>query len=106
MFGSTPLGKSLGDANAIFCQSSDKKIIFIISDGEADDAEAAALHCQAMKDSGVTIVGCFLTSDHAVSKELFYREGQGWSRGAKALFNYSSSGFRNVEKPISLLVQQ
>lgn len=102
------LGQALGLAQLCFVplRSSKRPMLFIVSIGEANDPLAAAALCSAMQRQGILIASCFLTSGRDTEKTLFYKKQSHWSWGAQALFDYSSNGFRNVEAPVSLLVQQ
>jgi hypothetical protein len=109
IYGGTPLGAGLGGAASVMrgaAATHPHRIVFIVSDGEADDKQRALRECQRMRESGVIVIGCFLTSEPIDNpRRLHFKASESWSVGARALFDMCSAGFRNVDSPVSLLVQ-
>ena len=109
IFGGTPMAEALEHAKEIFDQAKeDQKILFILSDGSSGDRNPFPISEELCK-SGVTIVGCFLTSNHIKHpKCLLYAkdpewENPRWDKGVKKLFDMSSSG-HNAEIPVTYFI--
>ena len=109
IFGGTPMAEALEHAKEIFDQAKeDQKILFILSDGSSGDGDPFPIS-EELRKSGVTIVGCFLTSNHINHpKCLLYAkdpewENPRWDIGVKKLFDMSSSG-HNAEIPVTYFI--
>ena len=104
IFGGTPMCKALKDAAAVFRKSNeDKKVLFILSDGMSADGDPLPI-AQELRESGVTIATCFLTSDTIVNaKFLFDSECQFPDQGTQVLLEMSST-MSNTHTPVSYLV--
>ena len=109
IFGGTPMVEALQHAKEIFDQATeDQKILFILSDGSSGDGEPFPIS-EELRKSGVTIIGCFLTSNPINHpKRLLYAkdpqwENTIWDKGVKKLFDMCSSG-HNTEIPVTYFV--
>ena len=104
IFGGTPMCMALSDAQAIFQKTNaNRKVLFILSDGESGDGNPYPI-AQRLYKLGVTIVTCFLTSDHIENPRcLLYEADPNWKDGRRALFEMSSI-MKNTHTPISYLV--
>ena len=109
IFGGTPMVKALTHAKEIFdVAKEDQKILFILSDGHSGDGDPFPI-TKELRKSGVTIIGCFLTSNHIDHpKSLLYTEDPEWEKpewdkGVKKLFDMSSSR-HNTDIPVTYFV--
>ena len=104
IFGGTPMCMALRDAQAIFQKTNANwKVLFILSDGESGDGNPYPI-AQKLYKLGVTIVTCFLTSEHIDNPRcLLYEADPSWKDGRQALFEMSST-MKNTHTPISYLV--
>ena len=109
IYGGTPMVEALQHAKEIFDQAKeDQKILFILSDGNSNDGEPFPIS-EELRKSGVTIIGCFLTSNPINHpKRLLYTkdpewENVTWDKGVKKLFDMCSSG-HNTEIPVTYFV--
>ena len=97
--------KALSQAEIIFRTTEAKpKVLFIVSDGDSTDGDPRPL-AERLRDMGVTIVTCFLTSEDIDKPERLYYSATEFSStdGGKTLFEMSSS-MKNTHTPISYLV--
>ena len=111
IYGGTPMVEALRHAKEIFDQAQeDQKILFILSDGSSRDGEPFPMS-EELRKSGVTIIGCFLTSN-AINhpKRLLYTKDPEWENpiyiwdeGVKKLFDMCSGG-HNTEIPVTYFV--
>ena len=103
IFGGTPMCKALNDAEAVFSKTNATSVLFILSDGESGDGDPRPI-AQKLRDSGVTIVTCFLTSDSIDNPRRLLDEGDpNWRGGMSVLFEMSST-MQNTHTPISYLI--
>jgi len=104
IFGYTPMCKALNDACAVFSENNAySNVLFILSDGFATDGDPLPI-AQKLRDMGVTIVACFLTSDYIDNPRCLFDEADpNWEKGRSALFEMSSSK-QNIDAPISYLI--
>ena len=104
IFGNTPMCKALNDACAVFSENNAySNVLFILSDGQSTDGDPLPI-AQKLRDMGVTIVACFLTSDYTDNPRCLFDEADSnWGNGKSALFQMSSSK-QNIDAPISYLI--
>lgn len=106
IYGNTPMCKAMEDALSVFQQTyANSKVLFVLSDGMSTDGDPRPI-AQRLRDSGVSIVTCFLTSDHMDKPKCLLDEvDPSWERsdGRSVLFEMSST-MRNTHTPISYLV--
>lgn len=105
IFGGTPMRKALTDTMDLFrrMDTNIQKVLFILSDGDSADGDPYPI-AQVLHDWGVTIVSCFLTSDHIPnSKCLFDPNNKFQDKGRQKLFEISST-MHNTDEPVSYLV--
>ena len=104
IFGRTPMCRALKDAKAAFDKIiGDLKVLFILSDGQSTDGDPRSI-AQALRDSGVTVVTCFLTADHISNPKCLLDPFSKFQdqAGKQALFDMSSV-VHNTEKPVCYL---
>jgi len=79
IFGGTPMCTALNDAVAVFRETNvTQKVLFILSDGHSTDGDPRPI-ARELHDLGVTIVTCFLTSDHIDNpRRLHYEVDPSW----------------------------
>ena len=79
IFGGTPMCRALKDAVAVFRETNvTQKVLFILSDGQSTDGDPRPI-AEELRDLGVTIVTCFLTSDHIDDpRRLHYEVDPSW----------------------------
>ena len=79
IFGQTPMCRALNDAVSAFRETNaTRKVLFILSDGQATDGDPRPI-AEELRDLGVTIVTCFLTSDHIDNpRRLYYEVDPSW----------------------------
>ena len=131
IYGGTPMCEALKDAESVFLDharefgadsetTAKSKVLFILSDGMAADGDPRPI-ANRLRSLSVTIVTCYLTSDHIDNpRRLFdiepnWQSQQGWvwlfsllfaePDGRSVLFNMSST-MRNTEAPISHLAHE
>ena len=105
IFGGTPMCKSLDKAKAVFIKTNrnNKKVLFLLSDGQATDGDPRPIAAR-LRQLGVTIVTCFLTSDHIENpKSLLDPTSTFQDKGKQALMEMSST-MPNTNTPVSYLV--
>ena len=105
IYGGTPMCMAMNEAVRIFKQADpDKaKVLFVLSDGESGDGDPCPI-AQELHALGVSIVTCYLTSDHLDNpKRLLYHSNPNWTDGRLALFKMSST-MKNTHTPISYLI--
>ena len=106
IFGRTPMRKALKDAQAVFRHANEKqKVLCIISDGDSTDGDPRYI-AQNLREKGVDIATCFLTSDHiGKPRRLIYDPDPNWPEDdtRRVLFQMSSI-MKNTHTPISYLV--
>ena len=103
IYGSTPMVKALREAREVFDYNKDinPKVLFILSDGCADEDPTQELQLQ---DSNVIVVTCYFTSEPVSNpKCLVDEEDPSWSEGAHVLYQMSST-MANTKEPITHLV--
>ena len=98
------MAEALRHAKEIFdVAKEDQKILFILSDGSSGDGDPFPI-TKELRKSGVTIIGCFLTSNHIDHpKSLLYTEDPEWDKGVKKLFDMSSCR-HNTDIPVTYFV--
>jgi len=65
-------------------------VLFVISDGESSDGDPRPA-AQAIKDSGIKIISCSLTSTNATAPKMLYSgKKRRWSKGAKVMYDVAS----------------
>jgi len=95
IFGGTPMCKALKDAAAVFHATNAKpRVLFLLSDGDSADGDPRPI-AEILRDMGVTIVTCFLTSDHIDNpRRLLVEANPNWRKssgdGRSVLFEMSS----------------
>ena len=103
IYGRTPMCEAMRKAFDIFKRSSaEKKILFILSDGlstDGDPREIARKHAA----TNVTIVTCYLTSEHIQFPRSLFDQASFHDRGKINLFDMSST-MSNMDPPVSFLV--
>ena len=79
IFGGTPMCRALKDAVAVFRETNvTQKVLFILSDGQSTDGDPRPIAGE-LRDLGVTIVTCFLTSDRIDDpRRLHYEVDPSW----------------------------
>ena len=105
IYGDTPLYAALNMAFDNFKMQSDKnnnKFIFILSDGELNDADKSIDYISKIKenarDNSITIISIFLTTKN-IKEETLYDDIQNhFTKGSKDLFLMSST--LNYEHPV------
>jgi len=104
IFGDTPMCKALKDAEAVFSKTNaNLKVLFILSNGSSSDGNPRPI-AQKLRELGVIIVTCFLTSDRVDNPRcLFDEAGPDWGDGRLVLFEMSST-IENKDAPISDLI--
>ena len=105
IFGGTPMCMSLDSAKAVFNETNrnSTKVLFLLSDGEAADGDPRPIAAR-LRQFGVTIVTCFLTSDHIENpKSLLDPTTTFQDKGRQALIEMSST-MPNTNTPVSYLV--
>ncbi|CAC5420156.1 unnamed protein product [Mytilus coruscus] len=94
IYGRTPLYSSIEEATKVFLKdqfSDNKKLLFVLSDGDPTDKGELEKVSFGFKSLDVTIVTCFITRSNDVEpKRLFSVENSLWEDGAKFLFRLSS----------------
>ena len=92
IFGNTAMCKALNDTETVFNETNAKtKVLFILSYGSSTDGNPRPF-AQKLRDLGVTIVTCFLTSDRIDNpRRLFDKADSNWGDGRSALFEMSST---------------
>ena len=128
IFGETPMCEALNAAAAVFnTMNENPKVLFILSDGESTDGNPCPI-AQELRDLGVTIVTCFLTSDRIRIPRCLFDEPDPnwtgydvpqssylfddldpslldlWSRDGRSILFEMSSTMKNTHAPISYLV--
>ncbi len=101
ILGGTPMCRALAD---VFSQTTaTPKNLFLLSDGESADGDPREI-ARRLRDSNVTIVTCFLTSDNLENpRRLLDPQTKFQDRsGRQVLFNMSSS-MKNTHTPVSYL---
>ena len=104
IYGSTPMCASLKNTEVIFQRitNSEEKILFILSDGNASDGDPVPI-AEALKESGVTVVTCFLTPESIENgRQLFDPKTEFYNTGKNNLFKMSSI-MNNCHTPVSYL---
>lgn len=101
IYGFSPMCAAIKDATAILNETNQRKFLFILSDGMASDGDPVP-YARQLRDSGVTIATCFLTSDPISNPFRLYEPNHIFTNqpGKQALFEMSST-LRNTEPPIS-----
>ena len=108
IFGGTPMCKALNDARAVFIETNaNPRVLFLLSDGEPADGDPLPI-ARNLRDLGVTIITCFLTSAHIDNpRRLLDKADPNWRMssedGRSVLFEMSST-MRNTDSPISGLI--
>ena len=105
IFGGTPMCKSLDNAEAVFSETNinSTKVLVLLSDGQAADGDPRPIATR-LRQLGVTIVTCFLTSDHIENpKSLLDTTSKFQDKGRQALIEMSST-MPNTNTPVSYLV--
>eukprot|EP01084_Bolivina_argentea_P260524 439993_1 len=107
IFGGTPMCKSIRHAKHIFqLNNSDRKILLIISDGEATDGSPEIISKTLRDEKNVTIVSCFITTEHINNpRQLYDRPNLNWKNGAKTLFDMSST-ISNMDRGMYFLLER
>jgi len=106
IFGGTPMCKALKDAAAVFYATNAKpRILFLLSDGDSADGDPLPI-AQILRDMGVTIVTCFLTSDHIDNpRRLLVEADPNWRKsgdGRSVLFEMSSTVNQSITDLIAI----
>jgi hypothetical protein len=100
MFGNTPMLEGLEIAYTRFLTETRQSryfgqpVLFLLSDGEPSDANATEIASVAkrIKNAGVLIVSCYVTSDDITEARHLYRSPlQGWPEGAALMLECASS---------------
>ena len=103
IFGGTPMCNALNDAVVIYECSADPKVLFLLSDGHPSDGDPRPI-ASRLRDMGVIILTCFLTSHYIANpRRLFDSKESLHDSGKQALFDLSST-MKNVQKPLSYLI--
>ena len=108
IYGGTPMCKALNDAVSVFKKTNaDPKVLFVLSDGQSADGNPRPI-AQQLRGLGVTIVTCFLTSDHIDNPRRLSDEADpDWrkssEKGTLAMFEMSST-IKNTHTPVSYLI--
>ena len=108
IYGGTPMCKALNDAVSVFKKTnSNPKVLFVLSDGQSADGNPRPI-AQQLRGLGVTIVTCFLTSDHIDNPRRLSDEADpDWrkssEKGTLAMFEMSST-IKNTHTPVSYLI--
>ena len=91
IYGGTPLIRAMRHSKELFSHpkfKNHKKILFILSDGEADGNDTPL---QALSNLGVTIVSCFITHEGLSDpRHLYSILDESWEPPAKFMFGISS----------------
>lgn len=106
IYGGTPMCKAMRDAENVFNEHyhhGQSKVLFILSDGAAADGDPVPI-AKRLRDSGVTIVTCFLTAEVIHNPKCLYGPSTSWSleSGKQKLFEMSST-MANHQSPLSRL---
>ena len=102
IYGDTPMCRSLDSAEAVFSETN-RKVLFLLSDGQAKDGDPRPIAAR-LRQLGVTIVTCFLTSDHIENpKSLLDPTSTFKDKGKQSLMEMSST-MPNTNTPVSYLV--
>lgn len=108
ILGSTPMCKAMKDAEAVFVRTSVEtaKVLFILSDGMSSDGDPRQI-AERLRDLGVTIVTCLLTSDKILNPRRLLPPNYKFQhlhqcKGKKYLFNMSSTQ-HNTDVPVTYL---
>ena len=102
IYGGTPMCRSLESAEAVFSETN-RNVLFLLSDGQATDGDPCPIAAR-LRQFGVTIVTCFLTSDHIENpKTLLDPTSTFKDKGKQALIEMSST-MPNTNTPVSYLV--
>ena len=105
IFGKTPMYRALNGAKEVFRKTNaTRRVLFLLSDGLSTDGDPRPI-ARELHDLGVSIVTCFLTSDHIDNpRRLFYEADPSWKSedGRRVLFEMSST-MQNTHTPISYL---
>jgi hypothetical protein len=106
IYGDTPMCAALKSAVSLFQSvSADDKVLFILSDGEATDGDPTGI-TSSLKDKGVTVFCCLLTSDYIAQPKQLYDSRKKWtSRGVCTMFDMSSE-VPNNSRAMCLLLRQ
>ena len=93
IYGGTPLIEAMNEASRIFSNPSfedRKKLLFILSDGMPTDGSDPPK--QKLEELGVKIISCFITAENVSDpKHLYSKECRHWCKGAKFMFDLSST---------------
>ncbi|XP_068678686.1 uncharacterized protein [Montipora foliosa] len=106
IYGGTPLIRAMRHSKELFSHpefKNHKKILFILSDGEADGNDTLL---QALSDLGVTIVSCFITHEGLSDpRHLYSILDESWEKPAKFMFGISSV-IKTQEIPRTLFAKE
>lgn len=70
--------------------SDTRSFLFVLSDGQPTDGNPLLI-ANALKDSGVTIISCFVTNDDITEPRILFNEiAPNWTEGARLMFNIAS----------------
>ena len=96
--------RALQSALDLYSKSSHaEKVLFILSDGKADDGDPELL-CSQLKDCSVTIFCCFLSEKTIMnSRKLYDKPDKSWDEAHIKMFNMSSI-IPNTSTALSILV--
>jgi hypothetical protein len=99
MLGRTPMGGGFTTVHQRFRQErarapyTGSPILFVLSDGDPTDVPAAdiATRAAALRDDGIIIVTCYVTSENVTEpRRLYGRAEAGWPAGAKLMLECAS----------------
>jgi len=70
--------------------SDTRPFLFVLSDGQPTDGNPLMI-ARSLKDSGVTIISCFVTDDDITEPRILFNDiVPNWTEGAKLMFNMAS----------------
>ena len=105
IFGGTPMCKAMYHALTVFKGAEAKsKVLFILSDGMSADGDPRPI-AQEFQDLGIQIVTCYLTADRIYNPRcLLDKADPKWPKDGRSVLFEMSSTMRNIDPPVSYLV--
>ena len=106
IYGGTPICEALQGAVVIFnnSESDKKKVLFLLTDGEAADGNPAGF-AEQLHNKKIIVFTCFLTADDIQQpKQLFYECDPQWPEPQQRLFELSSV-VDNMHPAMSVLLK-
>jgi hypothetical protein len=97
VYGSTPMVAALKAVRDRFKRMSrdvemqGERVVLLLSDGEPTDGDPLPV-AQELRESGITVVSCYVTSDDIADPRVLHSQRQlGWREGACLMFEAAST---------------